>query len=263
MNEHEPVVRADMRSPGTYWVTLDRPEALNALSRPVLELLALIAEQLANSCETRLVVVTGAGERVFCAGADLKERSTMSEQDAFAWVSLAQDTFARWARLPIPTVAALNGSALGGGLELALACDFRVAVEGAELGLPEARLGIVPGAGGTQRLPRLVGVARAKEMILLGQRISAARALEIGLVSRVVPPAELGSAIDWLASELALVAPRSAVLAKEAIDRGMSVSLDEGLAIERACYERALYTRDRLEGIKAFLDKRRPCFFGR
>jgi enoyl-CoA hydratase/carnithine racemase len=157
----------------------------------------------------------------------------------------------------------MNGVAFGGGLELALCCDFRVAVEGAHLGLTEVRLGIMPGAGGTQRLTRLVGVARAKELILLGRRITATRAHEIGLVNVVVPPAQLGHMVHELVKELEGCAPVSVAAAKEAIDRGVDVVFDEGLRIERGCYERTLTTEDRNEGLRAFAEKRAPKYQGR
>jgi enoyl-CoA hydratase/carnithine racemase len=157
----------------------------------------------------------------------------------------------------------MNGSAYGGGLELAMACDFRIAVEGSELGLTEVRLGIMPGAGGTQRLPRLIGEARAKEMILLGRRVSAAHALAIGLVHQVVPRAQLESAVEAFVGELAQCAPLSVRSAKDAIERGYGKPLVDGLAIESECYERTLFSEDRDEGLLAFAEGRKPNFQGR
>jgi enoyl-CoA hydratase/carnithine racemase len=157
-------------------------------------------------------------------------------------------------------VAAINGVAFGGGLELALACDFRIAAPSAQLGLTEVRLGILPGAGGTQRLPRLIGAARAKELILLGRRIDAARALEIGLVNAVTD--DLPAAVDALARELEGCAPISVAKAKEAIDRGLDVDIDTGLSVERHCYDATLGTEDRLEGLRAFAEKRPPRYTG-
>jgi enoyl-CoA hydratase/carnithine racemase len=164
--------------------------------------------------------------------------------------------------MPRVTIAVMNGHAFGGGMELALACDLRIAAEEAQMGLTEVRLGIMPGAGGTQRLPRLVGVARAKELVLLGRRIDAARAYEIGLVMQVSPRARLRQDADAILAELAGCAPRSVEMAKQAIDRGVEVGIDEGLRIERACYDVTLFTEDRNEGLRAFAEKRAPRYTG-
>lgn len=257
------VVKVERREGGVAWVTLDRPEALNALTGAVLSQLERAFGELGEDPATRVVVVTGAGDKAFCAGADLKERRGMDLAQTRARITLINRCFDALARLPRPTIAAINGVAFGGGLELALACDFRIAVEGAQLGLTEVRLGIMPGAGGTQRLTRLVGVARAKELILLGRRISAARAAEIGLVTEVVPAGELSTAVGRLVDELSGCAPVSVAMAKQAIDRGADVVLDEGLRIERACYEVTLGTEDRNEGLRAFAEKRPPRYQGR
>ena len=245
------------------WVTLDRPEAMNALSGALLEGLEHAAESVALDREVRLVAVTGAGDRAFSAGADLKERRGMDEAQVRVRIDLINRCFTTWARLPKPTVAAINGVAFGGGLELALACDFRVAVESAALGLTEVTLGILPGAGGTQRLPRIVGPARAKEMILLGRRIGAKRALEIGLIHQVLPQGGLNAAVESLAAEVEGCAPISVAKAKEAIDRGLDLEIDQGLAVERHCYEATLGTVDRVEGLRAFAEKRPPRYQGR
>jgi methylglutaconyl-CoA hydratase len=245
------------------WVTIDRAEAMNALSGAVLAALEQAAATLAEDRAVRLVAITGRGERAFSAGADLKERRGMNEAQTRERLDLIGRCFTTWAQHPKPTVAALNGLAFGGGLELALVCDFRIASEGAQLGLTEVRLGILPGAGGTQRLTRLVGAARAKELILLGRRISAARALEIGLVNAVVPGGGLTAAVEGLAAELDGCAPVSVAKAKEAIDRGLDVALDEGLVVERRCYDATLATEDRNEGLLAFAEKRPPRYQGK
>jgi enoyl-CoA hydratase/carnithine racemase len=245
------------------WVIIDRADAMNALSGAVLTGLGEAAEALALDRQVRLIAVTGRGDKAFCAGADLKERRGMSEAETRARIDLIGRCFTTWAHLPKPTVAAVNGVAFGGGLELALACDFRIASETAQLGLTEVRLGILPGAGGTQRLPRIVGAARAKELILLGRRLTASRALEIGLVNAVVPAGGLHAAVEALAAELEGCAPISVAKAKEAIDRGLDGALDEGLAVERACYEVTLATEDRNEGLAAFAEKRPPRYQGR
>jgi enoyl-CoA hydratase/carnithine racemase len=247
----------------TTWVTLNRPEVRNALSLEVNEQLANLARELRDRNETHAVVLTGAGDKAFCAGADLKERKDVAAADTEPYVNAIGTAIRFWGELPKPTICAMNGSAYGGGLELAMACDLRICVDGAELGLTEVRLGIMPGAGGTQRLPRLVGEARAKELVLLGRRITAQRALEIGLVHQVVPRAELRAAIDALLAELAGCAPLSVQQAKSAIERGIGRPLAEGLSIERECYDRTLFSEDRDEGLAAFAEGRPPRFAGR
>ena len=251
------------RQGSTAWVTLNRPDAMNALSGELLRALETAVADLAADPAVRLVAVTGAGERAFCAGADLKERRGMTEEQTRERIDLINRCFTQLARLPKLTVAALNGGAFGGGLELALACDVRVATETVELGLTEVRLGIMPGAGGTQRLARAIGAARAKELILLGRRINARRAHELGLVSDVVAPGGLAAAVARIADELAGAAPLSVAKAKEAIDRGLDATLDEGLAIERQCYEVTLASEDRNEGLRAFAEKRPPQYRGK
>jgi enoyl-CoA hydratase/carnithine racemase len=251
------------REGGVAWATIDRPEAMNALSGAVLEGLERAVADATADAAVRVLVVTGAGDKAFSAGADLKERRGMTEAQTRARIDLINRAFNALARLPKPTIAAVNGVAFGGGLELALACDLRVAAEGAKLGLTEVRLGIMPGAGGTQRLTRAIGPARARELILLGRRIDARRALEIGLVHEVVPVAQLGDSVARLVGELDGCAPVSLAKAKEAIDRGLDVDLDAGLAIERACYEATLATEDRNEGLRAFAEKRPPRYQGR
>jgi len=245
------------------WVTLNRPEARNALSRDLNLELAQLAKTLADDDDVRAVVLRGAGEAAFCAGADLKERKGVTAAETGPYVDAIAGAINAWAALPKPTICALNGYAFGGGVELALACDFRIAVRGAVFALTEVRLGILPGAGGTQRLPRLIGVARAKELILLGRRITAERAETIGLVNQVVEPEELNVAVDAMLSELAGCAPVSVAKAKEAIERGADVSIADGLVIERACYDVTLFTDDRNEGLAAFAEKRPPRYLGK
>lgn len=248
---------------GVVWVTLDRPDARNALSKAVNLELSRLAKELGADRSVRAVVLTGTGEAAFCAGADLKERKGVAAADAGPFIDAISGAIDAWARIPHPTLCVLNGAAYGGGLELALACDLRIIVDGAEVGLTEVRLGIMPGAGGTQRLPRLIGVAAAKEMILLGRRVSAARAQELGLVMQVVARAGLRAAADGVVAELAGCAPRSLAMAKAAIDRGVDVGIDEGLRIERQCYDVTLVSEDRDEGLRAFAEKRPPRYTGR
>ena len=252
-----------VRDGTTARVTLDRPGARNALSRAVNLRLAEIAEELDGDPTVHAVVITGAGDKAFCAGADLKERRGVSAADSVPYVTAVNAAVNGWSAIRKPTIAAINGSAYGGGLELAMACDFRIVVKGAELGLTEVRLGIIPGAGGTQRLPRLVGEARAKEMILLGQKISAARALDIGLVHRVVSATDFAAAIQTLLTELRASAPLSYQAAKTAIEQGHGRTLEDGLAIERTQYTVALNSDDWAEGLAAFAERRVPRFNGR
>jgi len=247
----------------TAWVTLNRPQALNALSLAVNMRLSDLEAELEHDDEVRAIVITGAGERCFCAGADLKERKGVPAAEASRFINAIGAAINDLGAMRKPTIAMMNGSAYGGGLELAMACDFRIAVEGCELGLTEVRLGILPGAGGTQRLPRLVGEARAKEMILLGRKVPIARALEIGLVNQVVPRAQLRPAVEAMLAELAGCAPLSVVHAKSAIERGYGVPLDQALEIERQCYEVTLFSHDRDEGLAAFAEGRPPRYEGR
>ena len=244
-------------------VTINRPAARNALSKATNEELLETARRLGADRGVRAVVLRGAGDKSFCAGADLKERKGVPAEETGPYVDAISGAINAWAHIPQPTLAVVNGFAFGGGMELAIACDLRIASSNAMFGLTEVRLGIMPGAGGTQRLPRLIGVAAAKELILLGNRIDAQRALELGLVLKVVPPEELDSTVSAIMGELALCAPRSTAMAKQAIDRGIEVGIDEGLRIERDCYEVTLYTDDRNEGLRAFAEKRAPRYQGR
>jgi methylglutaconyl-CoA hydratase len=247
----------------TAWVTLNRPDARNALSRDLNLQIQDVTAGLEVREDVRAIVLTGAGDKAFCAGADLKERRGVSAGETGPYINAIAGAIDGWAASRKPTICAMNGSAYGGGLELALACDFRILVEGAELGLTEVRLGIMPGAGGTQRLPRLIGEARAKEMILLGRRIPAARALEIGLVHQLVPRAGLKAAVDALLAELAACAPLSVRCAKAAIEGGYGKPMEEGLNIERRYYDATLYSEDRDEGLAAFAEGRPPKYQGR
>jgi enoyl-CoA hydratase/carnithine racemase len=257
------VLKVERQGGGVVWLTIDRADAMNALSGEVLAGLENAVAALRDDRDCRAVVVTGAGNRAFSAGADLKERRGMTEAQTRARIDLINRAFDALARLPKPTIAAINGVAFGGGLELALACDFRIAVEAAQLGLTEVRLGIMPGAGGTQRLSRAIGVARAKELILLGRRITADEAQRIGLVSVVVPADALEAEVKRFTAELSGCAPISVAMAKQAIDRGWDVELDEALKIERSCYEVTLGTEDRNEGLSAFAEKRAPVYQGK
>lgn len=244
-------------------ITLNRPDELNALNYETLERLGDLIEQVRlDSKEIRVVIVKAEG-RAFCAGADLKERRTLTEQQVRRNVRKIRDVFTALERLPQPTIAMINGFAFGGGFELALACDFRYAVADAKMGLTEVSLGIIPGAGGTQRLSRLIGPSKAKELILTARRITAEEACQLGFVSAVAADlAELEKLARGLAEEILANAPLAVYQAKSAIDRGSSVDLQTGLDLETMCYEVIIPTKDRLEALEAFREKRKPVFTG-
>jgi len=244
-------------------VTLDRPERMNALSRAAVESIGRIGRELGGDPSVRACVLTGAGDKAFCAGADLKERQGMTREQVRETLSLYRSELAWLSSSDFPTVAAINGVALGGGLELALNCDLRSASETAQLGLPETGLAIIPGAGGTQRLPRLIGEARALDMILTGRRLSPPEALAIGLINFLVPRSEdlLEKTLAWLAP-LADGAPIAQRAALRAVRAASHLPLEQGLAFELGQYERCLESADREEALSAFAEKRKPKFSG-
>lgn len=245
---------------GVAVITVDRQAALNALNQDVLAELALAFEVAETDVEVRALVLTGAG-RAFVAGADIAELQQLSDPFAGREAALiGQEVMNALAALPVPTVAAINGFALGGGLELALAADMRVASTGAKLGLPEVGLGLIPGYGGTQRLPRLIGKGRALELIFTGRHVGADEALQMGLVNRVAEDA-LASALE-LAQLAAKNAPVSLGLAKEAVVRGLDLTLSEGLEVEADLFGLVTTTADMREGTAAFLEKRAADFKG-
>ena len=255
-------VSYELQENGIAIVTLNRPETANALSTSLLNELSELLGDLAFRKDIRVVIVTGAGEKVFCAGADLKERAGMNETEVRKTVALIRETINQVEQLPQPVIAVLNGSAFGGGLELALACDIRVAVDTAQLGLTETSLGIIPGAGGTQRLPRLIGKGKAKELIFTAKRITAQEAAQIGLVEYVVPRAQLMEKALEIAGQIAANAPIAVRQAKLAVNRGLDVDLATGLRLEQMAYEVTIPTKDRLEGLQAFKEKRKPVYKG-
>jgi enoyl-CoA hydratase len=237
---------------------LDRQEALNALSFAVIEEIADCLDQVARS-DARALIVTGAGTKAFCAGADIKElrgRTLVAQKRA---AERGQAVFAMLDTLPMPSIAAINGYAFGGGLELALACTFRLASPGAKLGLPEIKLGLIPGYGGTQRLPRVIGEARALEMIMTGRTVEADEAERIGLVSRVVEGDHIEAGLAF-ASRFTGYGLPALGLAREAVQRALTVPLHEGLKIEADLNTLAFRTADADEGTAAFIDKRKPVF---
>ncbi len=245
-------------------LTLTREARMNTLSRATLLRFGEIGRELAGDTSLRVIVVTAAGTRAFCAGADLKERQGMDQDAIRAQLELYRTELLWLERSPVPVVAAINGVALGGGLELALLCDLRVAAPHATLGLPEVTIGIIPGAGGTQRLPRVVGEARAKELILFGRRLTADEALGIGLVNRVAPEGVdvLEDTLRWV-EPLAAGAPLAQAAALRAIDAAYEVPFERGVELERLFYDTCLRSQDRVEALTAFAEKRRPVFQGR
>ncbi len=244
-------------------LTIHRPEVLNCLSFPTLKRLRTLFFELSTDLSVRAIVLTGAGDRAFCAGADLKERKSMPLDRVPLFVANIRRTMDDLEALPQPTIGAVNGVAFGGGTELLLACDLRIAAPHAELGLTETSLAIIPGAGGTQRLPRLIGKARAKDLILTARRIDASEAERIGLVNRIAPKGELANSALELARQIASNGPIAVRAAKRAIDEGSEQPLERGLETEARCYELVIPTEDRREALAAFAEKRKPQFRGR
>ncbi len=259
------------KKPPLAWLKLNRPELANALNSELLQALLDAAQQISLDKQIRIVAIIGSGLKFFCAGADLSERKTMTEGQVIDYHLLIQETMQAIESMPQPVIAAINGSAYGGGVELALACDLRIMVDEANLRLPEVKLGIIPGAGGTQRLPRLIGKSKAKEMIFTGSPLSAKEGFQYGLINKLVvekPDSSdtfhtpmIQSVTAW-AKEIAEAAPLSLEQAKWAIDTGFDKSLSEGLALETKSYLRLINTKDRIEGLSAFAEKRKPNYTG-
>lgn len=243
-------------------ITLNRPEALNAISADMFDDLERHVAAIANDEAVRAVVITGAGERAFCAGADIGNMKTARPAEARAFAGRGHRLYSALESLPQPTIAAINGYCLGGGCELALACDMRLASENAHIGLPEVTLGIFPGWGGTQRLPRIVGLGHAMEMILTGRRVPADEAARTGLVNRVVPLAELLDAAVTIGNDIATRAPLAIAEAKSLVNISSSVPLEAGLAHELDRFALMFDTADQREGMAAFFEKRSPTFTG-
>lgn len=244
-------------------LTIQRPEVHNCLDRTSLLQLSEYIDQLRFDSTIRVVMVTGEGEKAFCAGADLKERRTMSEVEVQQYLHLIGQTFTKLESLPQPVIAVINGVAYGGGTELALACDLRLLSEQGMMGLTETSLGIIPGAGGTQRLSKIVGVAKAKEWIFTAKKITPAEALLHGLVNEVVSSVHLFERALSLAEEIASQAPLAIRQAKLAISASQDVDLRTGLKMEANAYQLLLSTEDRLEGLRAFQEKRKPSYQGK
>jgi enoyl-CoA hydratase len=249
---------------GVRTVTVDRPEKLNALNAEVLGALEAAFSEAERSAELRCLILTGAGEKAFIAGADIGELAKLGPVDGREHARRGQSVVDRLERMPFPTIAAINGYAYGGGLEIAMACTLRIASENAKMGLPETSLGILPGYGGTQRLARIVGAGRAMELILTSEKgVTAAEAHRIGLVNRVVPPGQALAGALELANRIAANGPVACRYAMEAIRRGLEMPQAEGLAFEATLFGLCAATEDMKEGMTAFLEKRPARFTGR
>ena len=244
-------------------LTLNRPEVMNSFNFAMLHALRDQIESIRFKTETRVVIITATGEKAFCAGADLKERATLPPEKVKEYIFTIRNLFTSIEQLNRAVIAAVNGVALGGGTELALACDIRVASTNATMGLTETRLAIIPGAGGTQRLPRLVGRGKAKELIFTGQRIGAEEALSIGLVNQICDPKDLMDECKKMAAMICEAGPVAIEQAKYAINHGLETDLHTGLAIESNAYWVCIPTEDRLEGLAAFREKRKPVYKGK
>ncbi len=244
-------------------LTLNRPEAMNSLSVGLLSALKEEIDELRFRKEIRVIIIAGAGEKAFCAGADLKERAGMDELEVKKFIYTIRSVFTDIATLNKPVIAAVNGVALGGGTELALASDIRVASKNASMGLTETRLAIIPGAGGTQRLPRLIGVGKAKELIFTGRRVNAEEALEIGLVNKICEKDQLLDECKKMANMILETGPIAIEQAKYAVNAGIETDIHTGLGIESNAYWLTIPTEDRLEGLKAFREKRKPVYKGK
>jgi len=245
------------------YVTLNRPNVLNALNSITIDQLRDTFKRIIDDSEVRVAILTGSGEKAFAAGADIQELIDLvpvkTKELGYKW----HDLFNLIENMGKPVIAAINGLAVGGGCELAMACDIRIASENSKFGQPELKLGVIPGGGGTQRLPRLIGKGIAKELILTGRMIGANEALRIGLVNRVVPAIELMTTCEQIADEIIKAAPLAVQYSLEAINRGLDMSLEDGLLLERSLSALICSTEDMREGTTAFIEKRRPKFRGR
>ena len=245
------------------YITVNRPKVLNALNRATMAELRAAFEDAKDDAGVRVVILTGSGEKAFIAGADIKELNQLSPVEAKEYTHRGQAVFDLIENLGKPTIACINGFALGGGCELAMACTIRLASENAKLGQPEVKLGIIPGYGGTQRLPRLVGKGMAMQLNLTGEMISAQEALRIGLVNEVTAPADLIARAEALAQKIAANAPLAIKYCMEAVNKGLDMTLSEGLFLEATLFAVSCATEDKKEGTSAFLEKRAPNFTGK
>ena len=262
------VILQERAGSGIVLLTLNRPKEMNCMNFDMIETLGKIIKELNFDMTIRVIIITGAlpleGKRSsFSAGADLSERRTLSEDQVRRFISTVRETMVTVENARVPIIAAINGYAFGGGMELALACDLRIASSEAVMGLTETGLAIIPGGGGTQRLPRIVGIAKAKELIYTARRIDAQTALQIGLVNKVVEPHNLIEAAMELAAEIANNGPVAIQQAKFAINYGLECSIGVALPLESKAYEITIPTKDRLEALTAFAEKRKPVFEGK
>jgi enoyl-CoA hydratase len=251
------------KSGGVATVTLNRPEALNAFSKDVVEEVFLALEDVRNDENVRVLILTGAGEKAFSAGADIKAMAGMTALKARELSLMGEKLCLALENLEKPVIAAINGYALGGGLEVAMSCDLRLASENARVGQTEINIGLIPGWGGTQRLTRLVGRTKAKELVFTGKMIDAKTAEQLGLVNMVVPAEKFRETVRQFASELATKAPVALKVAKAVINKGADISLDSALALEREGFGVVASSEDLKEGVSAFTEKRKPAFKGK
>lgn len=245
---------------GIGYITINRPEALNALSSQVLADLNEVLDQVEKSEEIRVVIVTGAGEKAFVAGADIKEMDLMSPIQAFEYMTFANDTFTRLSDLRQPTISVINGYALGGGMELALSTDIRIGFEKTVVGFPEVGLGIIPGFAGTQRMSRLIGTSRAKELIFTARTVKGQEAYDLGILNKLVPAEELLSSAEELAAAIMKNAPLAVEKAKHVIQVGAELPLKNAIRLETEAEALLFSTEDKLEGMRAFVEKRKAVF---
>lgn len=248
---------------GVGFITINRPKALNALNKDVFSELSPLLDEIAMDSTVRVVIITGSGDKSFIAGADIAYMLPMPSPEGKEWGEIGQRVLRKIEQLPQPVIAAVNGFALGGGCELAMACDIRIASEKAKFGQPEVTLGIIPGFAGTQRLPRLVGRGKAKELLFTAELIDAQEAYRIGLVNKVVPPEELISAATAMAAKIMKHGPYAVQLCKEAVNVGLEVDLETGSRYEGTLFGVTCATADKHEGMSAFLEKRKPVFTGK
>jgi enoyl-CoA hydratase len=260
----ENIIYEKDKEKGIAKLTINRPEVRNALNAATRQEIRNAIGEIEKDGDVRVVIITGAGEKAFISGADItafKDATPIIMEESAS--TLGQQLFSNIENLNVPVIAMINGFCLGGGLELAMCCDIRIASDNAKFGQPEINIGLFPGAGGTQRLPRLIGWGKAKELIYTGKIIDAAEAERINLVDRVVPPEKLGEEVNQLAETIASKSPLIIKLAKKAINRGMYTDLAAGLAYEKANFALCFATEDRTEGVTAFLEKRKPQFKGK
>lgn len=247
---------------GICTIFLNRSKVMNSINKQMLFELKNILQDLRFNKEIRVLIITGSGDKAFCAGADLKERITLSEKEVKEFIYNIRTTMSTIADFPKPVIAAINGIALGGGTEMALACDIRICSDNAKMGLTETKLAIIPGAGGTQRLPRIVGLAKAKELIFTGRTVDSNEALSIGLVNKVTTSDNLLSEALNMAKMISENGPIAIEQAKKAVNKGYELDLESGLVFESEAYQSCIPTKDRIEGLTAFAEKRKPSYKG-